>query len=118
MVFRAKENNPSDLIRDFKGFTSKQILKSIRGNKKESRRKWLMKMFLEAGSKNSNVEKYQFWQQNNHPIELWTNKVIQQKIDYIHNNPVKAGYVRNTVDWKYSSARNYMGDDSVLKIDV
>ena len=70
-----------------------------------------------AGEKNSNVSKRQFWQQHNKPIELWSAKVIKQKIDYIHNNPVKSGFVTDPVDWKYSSARNYADDDSVLKID-
>ena len=51
------------------------------------------------------------------PIELWTDKVIQQKIDYIHNNPVATGFVTNAVDWKYTSARNYQDDHTVLEID-
>lgn len=49
-------------------------------------------------------------------IELWSGKVIKQKIDYIHNNPVEAGFVTNPIDWKYSSARNYAEDETILKI--
>ncbi len=49
---------------------------------------------------------------------MWSEKVIQQKIDYIHNNPIKSGFVTNPVDWKYSSARNYQGDQTVLEIDI
>ena len=75
-------------------------------------------MLERAGSKKSNVKKYQFWQQHNKPIELWSEKVIQQKIDYIHNNPVESGFVTNAVDWKYSSARNYQDDQTVLEIDI
>lgn len=63
---------------------------------------WMME---QAGKKNSNVKKRQFWQQHNKLIELWSNEVIEQKIDYIHNNPVEAGFVINACDWKYSSAR-------------
>jgi REP element-mobilizing transposase RayT len=74
-------------------------------------------MMERAGKKKSNVTKRQFWQQHNKPIELWSDKVIKQKIDYIHNNPVEAGFVTNPIDWKYSSARNYAEDDTVLKID-
>mgnify|MGYP003151719482 FL=1 len=74
-------------------------------------------MMVRAGKKNSNVNKRQFWQQHNKPIELWSGKVIKQKIDYIHNNPVEQGFVTNPVDWKYSSARNYADDYSILKID-
>lgn len=61
--------------------------------------------------------KYQFWQQYNHPIERWNSKLIQQKIAYIHRNPVKAGFVTDTTDWKYSSARNFQGDHTILEID-
>ncbi|MDC1540395.1 transposase [Flavobacteriaceae bacterium] len=68
--------------------------------------------------RSSNVKQRQFWQQHNKPIELWSEKVIQQKIDYIHNNPVESGFVTDPVDWKYSSARNYQEDQTVLEIDI
>ena len=74
-------------------------------------------MMEKAGKKNSNVTKRQFWQQHNKPIELWSNKVIKQKIEYIHNNPVVQGFVTEPTAWKYSSARNYNEDETVLKID-
>ena len=89
----------------------------IEENPQESRKEWLLWMFEKAGKKNSNVTKYQLWQQHNKPIELWTDKIIQQKIDYIHNNPVETGFVTDPVDWKYSSARNYQNDHTILKID-
>lgn len=117
LVFRSIIEDPSGLLRDFKGFTARQLLKAIEENPKESRKKWMLSMMKRAGQRNSNVKKRQFWQQHNMPIELWSGKVIKQKIDYIHNNPVKAGFVTNSIDWKYSSARNYEDDDSVLKID-
>ena len=117
LVFRATDENPSDLIRDFKGFTAKKIVQVIKENPKESRKKWLLWMFEKAGKTKSNIMKYQFWQQHNKPIELWTDKVIQQKIEYIHNNPVESGFVTDPVDWKYSSARNYQDDSTVLQID-
>ncbi|MCC7453065.1 MAG: transposase, partial [Crocinitomix sp.] len=71
-----------------------------------------------AGATKSNIEKYQLWQHDNMPIELYSNKVIKQKFDYTHQNPVKAGLVFNAVDWKYSSARNYYGGNSVVEIDL
>lgn len=118
LVFKAKNNNPSDLIRDLKRHTSKEIQKSIEDNIQESRKEWMLWMMERAGKKNSNVKKRQFWQQHNKPIELWSNEVIEQKIDYIHNNPVEAGFVINACDWKYSSARSYAGEVGELKIDV
>ncbi|MBD77714.1 MAG: transposase [Crocinitomicaceae bacterium] len=118
LIFRSSKDDPSGLIRDFKGFTSRKMLKTIEENPKESRKEWLLQMFEKAGKERSNVKRKQFWQQHNQPIELWNNKVIDQKIDYIHNNPVVAGFVTNPVDWKYSSARNYQDDETVLSIDV
>ncbi|MDX1365752.1 MAG: transposase [Arenibacter latericius] len=117
MIFRSDKEDPSGLLRDFKGFTARKIIKSIKDNPQESRKEWLLSMMEKAGKESSNVSYKQFWQHHNHPIELWSNKVIKQKIEYIHNNPVVQGFVTNPVDWKYSSARNYANDDTVLKID-
>jgi putative transposase len=119
LIFRSSIEDPSGLMRDFKGFTSKNLLRSISDNPQESRKEWLMAMFLAAGSQKSNVRRYQFWQHDNHPIEIWSLKVFEQKLQYIHENPVEAGFVTESTDWKYSSARNYALDDqSVLEIDL
>ena len=117
LVFRSALEDPSGLIRDFKGYTAKKLINAIEENPQESRKEWLLWMMERAGKKNATVSKRQFWQQHNKPIELWSDKVIQQKIDYIHNNPVEAGFVTDPVDWKYSSARNYQDDQTVLQID-
>lgn len=116
-IFRSKKEDPSGLLRDFKKYTSKKILESIRNNPKESRKEWLLYRFREAGISKRNVHTFQFWQHHNHPTELWSEKVIEQKIRYIHNNPVVAGFVTQAIDWKYSSARNFGDDHTVLEID-
>lgn len=116
-IFRSVNEQPSGLLRDFKKFTAKKIIETIKNNSQESRKEWLLWMFERAGKKNVANKEYQFWQHHNNPVELWSSKVIKQKIDYIHNNPVESGFVTNAVDWKYSSARNYQDDHSVLKID-
>ena len=116
-IFRLANEEPSELLRDFKRHTSKKVIEAIENNPQESRKEWLLWMFKRAGKKNATTSKYQFWQHHNKPIELWSEKVIKQKIDYIHNNPVESGFVTNAVDWKYSSARNYQEDNTVLEID-
>lgn len=124
-IFRSANEQPSELLRDFKRHTSKKIIEAIENTPQESRREWLLWMpvlsavevFARAGKKNATTRKYQFWQQHNKPIELWSDKVIKQKIDYIHNNPVESGFVTSAIDWKYSSARNFQDDDTVLEID-
>jgi hypothetical protein len=109
--------DPSGLLRDFKKYTSKKLLKIIEENPQESRKEWMLWLFESAGQKKTNVSKRQFWQHHNKPIELWSTEVIKQKIDYIHNNPVISGFVTEPVQWKYSSARNFAEDQAVLKID-
>lgn len=119
LIFRSALDNPSGLIRDFKGFTSKKLLETIAENPQESRKNWMLWMFAKSGKTNSNISNNQFWQQHNQPIEIWTYKVFEQKLNYIHNNPVEAGFVINPIDWKYSSARNYGNDDhTILEIDL
>jgi len=118
LIFRSSNEDPSGLIRDFKGFTARKLIKTIEENSQESRKEWLLWMMERAGKTKSNVKHRQFWQQHNQPIELWSEKVIQQKINYIHNNPVESGFVTNPIDWKYSSARNYQDDQTVIEIDI
>ena len=117
MIFRSANEDPSGLLRDFKKFTSKKIVSAIEENPQESRKEWLLRMMEQAGNQKSNVSKRQFWQHHNKPIELWSTAVIKQKIDYIHNNPVKAGFVTEPTEWKYSSARNFANEDSAMEID-
>ncbi len=62
LIFRSENGDPSGLIRDFKGFTSRKMLKAIEENPQESRKEWMLWMFERAGKKNSNVKSRQFWQ--------------------------------------------------------
>lgn len=117
LIFRSSKEQPMELLRDFKKHTAKKLLEAIENNPQESRKEWLLWMFERAGEKQGNISKYQFWQHHNQPIELWSEKVIKQKIDYIHNNPLESGFVTNSIDWKYSSARNFQDDQTVLEID-
>jgi putative transposase len=104
-----------DVIRDFKKFTSKKILFQIQ-NEPESRREWMLKQFEEEGDKSVKHKKYKFWKSGNHAIEIYSSKFTWEKINYIHNNPVKAGYVHEDHHWKYSSASNYKEKESVLEV--
>lgn len=108
LVFRSiKGQKPELLIGDLKRFTSKSIVKAIQENPRESRKEFLLEYFENEGKKSSNVTNYQFWRHDNKPIELWSTKVIKQKIDYVHNNPVEAGLVYKAEDYVYSSATDY-----------
>jgi len=104
------------IMRDFKSFTSTKLKKVIKGNPVESRREWMVWMFERAGKYNSNNKDWQFWQQDSHPIELYDRKIMEQKLDYLHNNPVEAGFVSSPTDWIWSSARNYAGEKGLIDI--
>lgn len=108
--------NLEDIIRDMKSYTSRHIRKYMENNPLESRKDWMIWMMQRAGKKKSNNKDFQFWQQHNHPIELTYNELIEQRLDYIHNNPVKAGFVETPSDWLYSSARDYEGRKGLLDI--
>jgi len=118
LIFRSTNDKPSELLRDFKKHTSKQLIKTIKENPQESRKEWLLWMFERAGKNNATISKYQFWQHHNKPIELWSTSVLKQKINYIHNNPITSGFVIDAVDWKYSSAKNFEDDHAVIEIDT
>ena len=113
IISRNSKNALEDIMRDMKKFTSVKILEAIK-TEPESRRECLpagqagmLELFKEAGEANSNNIVYQFWQQYNHPIECDTPEILKQKMDYVHENPVRAGFVEKAEDWVYSSAADY-----------
>jgi REP element-mobilizing transposase RayT len=108
LIISAKEGHTiSDILRDCKKFTSKQIVTAIKANPKESRKDWMVWMFERAGQRNSNNKDFQFWQQDNHPIELSSHTIKQQRLDYLHENPVRAGIVYEPQEYIYSSGVDY-----------
>jgi putative transposase len=83
------------------------LKEAIQKHPGESRKEWLLWMMQRAEKKNSQNIEFQLWQQDNHPIELFDQKIMHQKLDYTHNNPVEAGIVEKPEDYLYSSARDY-----------
>ena len=110
LIIKAKEGCLlQDILRDFKKYTSKAIIKAISENPVESRKEWLLKQF-------KTKDGFSFWRGDNKPIELWSNKVIDQKLDYIHQNPVGDGLVFRAEDYRYSSACDYAGERGMLDV--
>ncbi len=103
-----------NIVRDMKRHTSIALRNAIKQHPQESRREWMLKIFEQAGKVNSNNTGFQLWRQDNHPIELSTAKMLYQKLDYIHNNPVEAGFVESADEYLYSSAKCYYGLPSFL----
>ena len=116
LIISSETAHLSDVLRDMKRHTAKRILELIADDVQESRGAWMLWMFGRAGEKNSNNEKYQFWQQHNHPIELHTNEMRKQRLDYLHNNPVVSGAVDESQHYLYSSCRDYCGQKGLLPV--
>ena len=107
----------SDFLRDFKKFTSKEMIKVIQSDA-ESRRLWMLHQFKYYASRSSRTDEYQIWTNNNHPEECFDSKFIDCKLDYIHDNPVKEGTVRKPEDYLYSSASNYVCNRGIIDVEI
>ena len=114
LIIQSDKGELSDLIRDFKKFTATQILELLQ-NGPESRKEWILKRFHKATLSHNRNKNFQVWQLGNHAEEIYTEKFLWSKLDYIHLNPVRAGIVSRASDYLYSSASNYINGDGVLK---
>ena len=104
----------SNIMRDFRHFTSSQIIKYLSNDNE----RLLLYIFNKAGEKVNKPQQYKIWQDDFHPEAILSEEWLQQKMDYIHYNPVKKGFIEKPENWKYSSARNWINeDDSIIKID-
>ena len=93
MVCRRIDYDLNELIGRFKSFTAKEFKSEINNNPKESRRKWLNTLFKHFAILDKSFKEYHFWQRNNQPTLISDNYMLEQKINYTHENPVKAGLV-------------------------
>jgi REP element-mobilizing transposase RayT len=92
------DHSRDDVQRDFLRYTGQQILKYLRNESSP-----LLPMLLV----NAKDRKYQVWERNSLSIPVWSQKAIWDKLNYIHNNPVKAGLCKYPEEYKYSSAQFY-----------
>ncbi len=110
-----KNESLSNIMRDFKKFTSKKIIETII-EYPESRREWMLRYFKEACSHLKRKQHYKVWQDGYHAEHIYSNTFIKQKIHYIHQNPVAEKIVVFAEDYVFSSARNYAALDSELEV--
>ncbi len=100
----------SDTMRDFKRFTSREISGLLR----KDRKKLLLEVLEKAAQIGKGNTEYKVWQDDFHPEAIYSETFLRQKIDYIHQNPVRRRLVSKPEDWAYSSARNYTSNDETL----
>ena len=105
------QNLPKDLMR-FKSFTARKLIHFLHENNVTIILEQLK--FYKKAHKSDRV--YQFWQEGVHPEWVQNIEMLKQKVEYIHNNPVKRGYVDLPEHWRYSSARNYLGQPGLLDV--
>jgi REP element-mobilizing transposase RayT len=114
LLAQSEVGDLSGFIRDFKRYTSKRFVEIMESGK-ESRSEW-MKMVFKYHAKLKDKQTHQIWTHENHAEHIYSQKFIEQKVKYIHNNPVRSGIVAKPEDYLYSSARNYSGLESVIDV--
>ncbi len=104
----------SGKLRKFKSYTARKIIDLI---KERNRTLILRKLSMNKHDHHKDSE-YQVWQEGFHPKQINSLEMMTQKIEYIHYNPVKAGFIDRPEDWRNSSARNYSGLEGVISVSL
>lgn len=117
MIISGRKEPLSGIMRDFKKFTSKQIVEEI-GRINESRKEWLLRAFKLAGEDIKRVSGFKVWQDGNQPKCIETNHFLDQKLAYIHENPVEAEMVDEPIHYLFSSARNYSEMTGLIDVEL
>ncbi|WP_026098738.1 REP-associated tyrosine transposase [Kamptonema formosum] len=106
--------NLSKEIGNFKSFTARSIIDLL----KAKRANHILEQLKFSKLQHKTDQDYQVWQEGFHPEAILSEEMFRQKLDYIHNNPVRRGYVDEPAHWRYSSYRNYIGQPGVLPVEL
>jgi REP element-mobilizing transposase RayT len=110
----ARADELSENMRHFKSYTAREIIDLFEQKKRTRLQKQLR--YAKLGYKADSS--YQLWQEGLHPQQISNDEMMCQKMEYIHQNPVKRGYVDHPEDWRYSSARNYLGMKGLIPVTI
>jgi putative transposase len=105
-------DNPREHMKRFKSFTARKIIDYLT----EQKISLFFKQLAFHKLKHKTDSQHQFWQEGTHPKQIINEEMMRQKLDYIHYNPVKRGYVDLSEHWRYSSARDYVGQIEPEKV--
>jgi REP element-mobilizing transposase RayT len=108
----ASSSDLSKDMKDFKSFTARQIIELLR----ERGVIMLLEQLELFKARHKTESTYQVWEEGNHPEQIQGEEMMLQKLEYIHNNPVKRGYVDVPEHWRYSSVRNYLGMPGLAEV--
>ena len=116
MIVRANgDQSLSEILRDFKKYTSKKIIEQII-DEHESRMRWMLSYFKHSGKFLNRIKGYKVWQDGNHAEIIYSPDFFYNKLNYIHKNPVKDMTVSGAEDYWFSSARNYAERDFLIEV--
>lgn len=116
VIWQSDCSKLSDTLRDFKSFCTKEFIGAIE-NENESRREWLLYMFRYFAKNTNQNKEFKIWTSDNHPEEIFSDDFLKIKLDYIHENPVRAGLVKHAEDYLYSSGADYCNRKGLIEID-
>lgn len=108
----ARSPNLSGDMRRFKSYTARRIIDHLQ----ERGATRLLEMLARFKRAHKVDADYQLWEEGSHPQAITCEEMMRQKLDYIHQNPVKRGYVDLPEHWRYSSARDYAGQDGLIEV--
>jgi len=102
------------VLANLKKFTAHAILEQL----KIERREWLLNQLAYFCAAHRHESDHQVWQEGVHPQAIRSDKMMLQKLEYLHNNPVKRGFVASPEHWRYSSAHEWLrGASPLLRVD-
>ena len=118
LIWPSQATNPSEVMQSLKERTAKFVLKNLHENPESA---WCARMQkrLELPASVHHPAHYRVWQRRFYDMNVWSQKKLLEKLNYMHNNPVKRGLVAEPGDWPWSSWRFYhLGDCSILEMDA
>ena len=112
--FIAQAERLDQCVSSFKSYTARKIIDYLEKNHIEH----ILTRLRFSKRAHKQDREYQFWQEGSHPEMILNEKMMREKLDYIHNNPIKRGYVAQAAHWRYSSAANYFCREGLIEIDT
>jgi len=114
-ICSCKEGHDLGLIgRNIKSFIAMKLIDAVINHSRQSRKEYLPHTFVREGKKSSSNFKHKFWEHENHPVLLHSTKMYNQRLNYLHWNPVTADFVAAPRHWIYSSAIDYFTEKKGL----
>ena len=101
-------------VRNFKSFTARAIIDALQ----ERNAQWTLRQLAHHRSTQRKKQRYQVWQEGSQPKQIQGEAMLRQKIEYIHQNPIRRGYVDDPLHWRYSSARDYAGEPGLVPVTI